>query len=136
VTARMVVELGKFDALPEGPLKSAAWRELVWSLTLLRRGEFYAEKTRLEREKRFPKKEALEGPLCAQEQQEQWRRIIGLGGPHWNNAAQCWEGEGAAEMTERDEVERLVREELRRRKAALPAAVAGMMANERAGQEP
>jgi hypothetical protein len=51
LTARMVLEMRKFDELPEGPLKSAAWKELVWSLTLLRRGEFYAGKLRLEQAK-------------------------------------------------------------------------------------
>jgi hypothetical protein len=116
----MVVELRKFDEMPEGPLKSAAWRQLVWSLVLLRRGEFYAGKLQLERDKLFPKKEA-ERPLCAQEQQERVRQVLGLGGPHWNNDTQQWEGEGAAEMTEKEEVERLVREELRRRKAASAA---------------
>jgi hypothetical protein len=120
VTARMVVELRKFDEMPEGPLKSAAWRQLVWSLVLLRRGEFYAGKLQLERDKLFPKKEA-ERPLCAQEQQERVWQALGLGGPHWNNDTQQWEGEGAAEMTEKEEVERLVWEELRRRKAALAA---------------
>jgi hypothetical protein len=119
VTARMVVELRKFDEMPEGPLKSAAWRQLVWSLVLLRRGEFYAEKLRLERDKLFPKKEAEGSPLCSQEMQERFRQTFGLGGPHWNNFTKQWEGEGAAEMTEQEEVERLVREELRRRKAAL-----------------
>jgi hypothetical protein len=121
VTARMVVELRKFDEMPEGPLKSAAWRDLVWSLVLLRRGEFYAEKLRLERDKLFPKKEAAESPLCAQERKERVRRVLGLGGPHWNNFTKQWEGEGAAEMIEQEEVERLVREELRRRKAARAA---------------
>jgi hypothetical protein len=118
VTARMVVELRKFDEMPEGPLKSAAWRELVWSLVLLRRGEFYHEKMRLERDKFFPKKEAEKSPRCEQEQQERIRQAFGLGGPHWNNFTKQWEGEGAAEMTEKEEVERLVLEELRRRKAA------------------
>jgi hypothetical protein len=121
LTARMVVELRKFDEMPEGPLKSAAWRELVWSLVLLRRGEFYAGKLRLERDKLFPKKEAEESPLCAQERQERMRQVLGLGGPHWNNFTKQWEGEGAAEMTEKEEVERLVVEELRRRKAARAA---------------
>jgi len=125
VTARMVVELRKFDEMPEGPLKSAAWRQLVWSLVLLRRGEFYAGKLQLERDKLFPKKEAGERPLCAQEQQERVWQVLGLGGPHWNNDTQQWEGEGAAEMTEKEEVERLVREELRRRKAALAAPANG-----------
>jgi hypothetical protein len=120
--ARMVVELRKFDEMPEGPLKSAAWRELVWSLVLLRRGEFYAGKLQLERDKLFPKKEAEESPLCAQERKERVRRVLGLGGPHWNNFTKQWEGEGAAEMIEQEEVERLVREELRRRKAARAAA--------------
>jgi hypothetical protein len=118
VTARMVVELRKFDEMPEGPLKSAAWRELVWSLVLLRRGEFYHEKMRLERDKHFPKQEAGKPPQCEQEQRERMRRAFGLGGPHWNNFTKQWEGEGAAEMTEKEEVERLVLEELRRRKAA------------------
>jgi hypothetical protein len=118
VTARIVVELRKFDEMPEGPLKSAAWRELVWSLVLLRRGEFYHEKMRLERDKFFPKKEAEKSPRCEQEQQERIRQAFGLGGPHWNNFTKQWEGEGAAEMTEKEEVERLVLEELRRRKAA------------------
>jgi hypothetical protein len=120
VAARMVVELRKFDEMPEGPLKSAAWRQLVWSLVLLRRGEFYAGKLQLERDKLFPKKEA-ERPLCVQEQQERVRQVLGLGEPYWNNDTQQWEGEGAAEMTEKEEVERLVREELRRRKATLAA---------------
>jgi len=118
VTARMVVELRKFDEMPEGPLKSAAWRELVWSLVLLRRGEFYHEKMRLERDKHFPKKEAERSASCEQGQQERMRQVFGLGGPHWNNVTKQWEGEGAAEMTEKEEVERLVLEELRRRKAA------------------
>jgi hypothetical protein len=119
--ARMVVELRKFDEMPEGPLKSAAWRELVWSLVLLRRGEFYAGKLQLERDKLFPKKEAEESPLCAQERKERVRRVLGLGGPHWNNFTKKWEGEGAEEMIEQEEVERLVREELRRRKEARAA---------------
>jgi hypothetical protein len=118
VTARMVVELQKFDEMPDGPLKSAAWRELVCSLVLLRRGEFYHEKMRLERDKFFPKKEAEKPPQCEQEQQERIRQAFGFGGAHWNNFTKQWEGEGAAEMTEKEEVERLVLEELRRRKAA------------------
>ncbi len=122
LTARMVVELRKFDEMPEGPLKSAAWRDLVSSLLILRRSEFYAQKARLEREKLLPKKKAGKTELCAQERQERFRRVLGLGGPHWNNFAKRWEGEGAAEMTEKEEVERLVVEELRRRKAAREAA--------------
>jgi len=119
VTARMVVELQNFDELPEGPLKTAAWRELVWSLVLLRRGEFYAEKLRLERDKLFPKEEeAEEAPLCEQEVNEKFRNTFGLGGPHWNNFAKRWEGEGAAEMEEKQQVQLLVVAELRRRKAA------------------
>jgi hypothetical protein len=43
VTSRMVAEVRKYDAMPEGPEKTAAWRGLVWSLVLLRRSEFYAE---------------------------------------------------------------------------------------------
>jgi hypothetical protein len=56
VTARMTVELRKFDLMPEGPPKSAAWRELVWALTLLRRGEFYHEKMLAARENWRPNK--------------------------------------------------------------------------------
>jgi len=122
LTARMVVELRKVDELPEGPLKSAAWRDLVSSLLILRRSEFYAQKARLERDKLLPKKEPEKAPECAQERQERFRRVLGLGGPHWNNFEKRWEGEGAAEMTEKEEVEDLVRKELRRRKAAREAA--------------
>jgi len=117
LTARMVVELRKFDEMPEGPLKSAAWRELVGSLLVLRRSDYYAQKSRGERGK-LKKEPAKGSPLCAQEQEEQFNRVMGLGGPHWNNFTKQWEGEGAAEMTEKEEVERLVRQELRRRKAA------------------
>jgi hypothetical protein len=59
---------------------------------------------------------------CDQERQERFRQILGLGGPHWNNFEKRWEGEGAEEMTEKEEVEDLVRAELRRRKAAREAA--------------
>ena len=134
VTARMVEELRKWDELPEGPLKSAAWRELVSSLVLLRRGEFYAEKMRLERERFFPKK-VKKTPQCDQEQKERIRQAFGLGGPHWNNFTKEWEGEGAAEMTEKEEVERLVLEELRRRKAALSATPPPDPASARAGAQ-
>ena len=122
VTARMVAELRKFDKMPEGPRKTAAWRQLVWSLVLLRRSEFYAGKLRLDQDRFAPKKKPGEKPLCAEEQQERFNRIMGLGGPHWNNFETRWEGEGAAEMTEKEEVKRLVVEELRRRKAAREAA--------------
>jgi len=121
VTARMVVELRKFDALPEGDGKSAAWRELVWSLTLLRRGEFYHEKLRLERDKHFPPKEP-EKRLCKEEQMERIREIMGIGGPHWNRFTKLWEGEGAEEANEKDEVERQVWAEMDRRKAERAAA--------------
>jgi hypothetical protein len=122
VTARMVMELRKFDQMPEGPEKSAAWRDLVWSLVLLRRGEFYHEKMRLERDKLPVRKDTGPTPQSKEQRQEIVRQAIGFGGAHWNNFTQQWEGEGAAEMTEFEEVERLGREELRRRKAALAAA--------------
>ena len=119
VTARMVAELQTFDAMPEGPAKTAAWKDLVWSLTLLRRGEFYAGKLRLEQEKLAPQREeARKAPECEQEELEQTRQIMGMDGPHWNNFTKEWEGEGAAEMTEKQEVERLVVAEYLRRKAA------------------
>jgi hypothetical protein len=136
LTARMVVELRKFDEMPEGPLKSAAWRELVWSLVFLRRGEFYAGKLQLERDKLFPKKDAAETPLCAQERQERMRQVLGLGGPHWNNFTKQWEGEGAAEMTEKEEVERLVVAELRRRKAARAAPAPGPAQSDHSSPHP
>jgi len=122
VTARMVLELRKFDEMPEGPLKSAAWRQLVWSLALLRRGEFYHEKMRLQRDKLAQRKEAGTAPPRDEELQERIRQHFGFGGATWNNFTKQWEGEGAAEMTEKEEVERLVLEELRRRKAAQACA--------------
>ena len=120
VTARMAVELRKFNEMAEGPAKTEVWEKLVRSLVLLRRGEYYAGKLRLEQEKLAPRQEAQaqKAPECEQERQEHIRRIFGVYGPHWNNFEQRWEGEGAAEMTEKEEVEALVREELRRRKAA------------------
>jgi hypothetical protein len=51
--------------------------------------------------------------VSAGEPHERIRRILGLGGPHWNNFEQQWEGEGAAEM----EMDRQVVAETRRRKA-------------------
>jgi hypothetical protein len=119
LSARLVLELRKYDEMPDGPAKTAALKDLVWGLTLLRRGEFYAGKLRLEQEKLAPKKEeARKVPACEQEELEQSRRIMGLGGPNWNNFTKQWEGEGAAEMTERNEVQRMVVAELRRRKEA------------------
>jgi hypothetical protein len=119
LSARMVLQLRHYDEMPEGPAKTAAWKDLVWSLTLLRRGEFYAGKLRLEQEKLAPKKpKAGKAPACEQEEQEQRRQIMGLGGPRWNNFAKQWEGEGAAEMTEKQEVECLVVAEYLRRKEA------------------
>jgi len=143
VAARMALKLRKYDDQPEGPLKTAAWRDLVWSLAHLRRGEFYAGKLRLEQDKLSSKEEESEAPLCAQERDEHFRKTFGLGGPHWNNFAKRWEGEGAAEMTEKQEVQILVVAELRRRKAARAAqaapppaaaepAVEGLSANEKA----
>jgi hypothetical protein len=125
VTARLVFELRKFDEMPEGPAKTAAWKDLVWSLTLLRRGEFYAGKLRLEQDKLAPGQEAQVAeppPLCKQEELERHRQLMGMGGPHWNNFTHQWEGEGAAEMIEKEEIERTIREDLRRRKEAQAAA--------------
>jgi hypothetical protein len=107
--------------MPEGPLKEAAWQKLVWSLSLLRRGEFYAGKLRLEQDKFSPKEEAKETPLCAEEMQERIRHTLRLGGPSWINFTKQWEGEGAAELVEKEEIERLVREEYCRHKAARAA---------------
>ena len=121
LSARMVSQLRQYDEMPEGPAKTATWKDLVWSLTLLRRGEFYAGKLRLEQEKLAARQETPEtekAPACEQEELEQSRRIMGLGGPNWNNFTKQWEGEGAAEMTERNEVQRMVVAELRRRKEA------------------
>jgi hypothetical protein len=121
LSARMVSQLRQYDDMPEGPAKMATWKDLVWSLTLLRRGEFYAGKLRLEQEKLAPRQEEQKvekAPLCEQEELERSRRIMGMGGPNWNNFEQRWEGEGAEEMTERDEVQRMVVAELFRRKAA------------------
>jgi hypothetical protein len=121
VTARMAVELRQFNEMPEGPAKSEAWEKLVRLLAVLRRGEFFAEKMRVERAKLASLQQAQEvkkAPACEQEQQEQARRIMGLGGPSWNNFTKQWEGEGAAEMTERNEVQRMVVAELLRRKEA------------------
>jgi hypothetical protein len=122
VTSRMVAEVRKYDAMPEGPEKTSAWRGLVWSLVLLRRSEFYAGKLRLDQDRFAPKKKVKEKPECEQQRKERYRKVLGLGGPNWNNFEKRWEGEGAAEMTEMEEVERLVREELRRRKADREAA--------------
>lgn len=86
----------------------------------MRRGELYAQKARLDRDKLTPQKKAKEDMECDQQRQERFRQILGLGGPHWNNFEKRWEG--AEEMTEKEEVENLVRAELRRRKAARAAA--------------
>jgi hypothetical protein len=51
LTARLVAELRRFDAMAEGDVKNRAAKELVWRLAQLRRGEFYAGKLRLERER-------------------------------------------------------------------------------------
>src|SRR5580658_9676787 len=121
VTARMAVELRKFNEMTEGPAKSEAWEKLVKSLVLLRRGEFFAEKMRVERFKLASLQKSQEKekpPQCPQEELERRRRIMGMGGPHWNNVTKQWEGEGAAEMTERTEVQLMVVAELQRRKEA------------------
>jgi len=117
VSARMVLELQKFEEMPESPLKTAAWKELVWSLVLLRRSEFYAGKLRLERDKLPLRKAAQDVTESAQEQNESYRMSMSLGGPSWNNFTQQWEGEGADEMREKEEVGRMVLAELRRRQA-------------------
>jgi hypothetical protein len=71
---------------------------------------------------RPPAQKAEETPECGLERQERIRQVFGLGDPYWNNFTQQWEGEGAAEMTEKEEVERLVLAEVRRRKTARAAA--------------
>jgi hypothetical protein len=121
VTARMAMELRKFHDMPEGPAKSEAWEKLVRTLALLRRGEFFAVKMLVERAKLAALQEAEEAerpPLCKEEELERHRRMMGFGGPNWNNFTKQWEGEGAAEMTEKQEVERMVVAELLRRKEA------------------
>jgi hypothetical protein len=116
VAARMVAELQKFNEMPEGPAKSAAWKDLIWSLTLLRRSEFYAGKLQLERNKLAAGKAAQEEPKTGEEQAERIAQILGVASPHWNNFTHQWEGEGAAEMTEKEEIERAVVAERLRRK--------------------
>jgi hypothetical protein len=139
ITARMVVELQNFEELPEGPAKTAAWRDLVWSLVLLRRGEFYAGKLQLEKEKlslNRKEEKAPEEPLCKQQVNEIFRMSHGLGGPHWNNFAKRWEGPGAEEMTERDEVDVRVVAEVRRLKAERAAQAAQAAKDAQAAQQP
>jgi hypothetical protein len=85
VSVRMVAELRKYDELPDGPLKADAWQKLVWSLTLLRRGEFYAGKLKLEQDKLPPRKETGQETLNDQQMRERSRLIMGQRGPHWNN---------------------------------------------------
>jgi hypothetical protein len=136
VTARVVCGLRQYDEMPEGPVKTAALKDLVWSLTLLRRGEFFAGKLRLEQVKLAPLLEAQEAkkaPLCKEEELERNRRMMGFGGPNWNNFTKQWEGEGAAEMTEKQEVERMVVAEMLRRKEARKQEAAGIMQAEAAG---
>ena len=116
VAARMVEELRKFNEMPEGPAKSAAWKDLVWSLTLLRRSEFYAGKLQLERDKLAAVKAAQKVPETGEERAKQIEQILGMGEPHWNNFTHQWEGEGAAEMTEKEEIRRMVVAEMLRRK--------------------
>jgi hypothetical protein len=133
VTARMAVELRKFHEMTEGPAKSEAWEKLVRSLVLLRRGEFYAEKMRVERAKLDSLQVAQKvekAPECEQEYQEHYRKILGMGGPHWNNFEQRWEGEGAEEMTEKEEIKRMVVAEFLRRKEAKAKEEAGMQKEE------
>jgi hypothetical protein len=136
VTARMAVELRKFQEMPEGPAKSEAWEKLVRILALLRRGEFFAVKMLVERAKLAALQEAEEAerpPLCKEEELERHRRMMGFGGPNWNNFTKQWEGEGAAEMTEKQEVERMVVAEMLRRKEARKQEAAGIMQAEAAG---
>jgi hypothetical protein len=76
--------------------------------------------------------EAERPPLCKEEELERHRRMMGFGGPNWNNFTKQWEGEGAAEMTEKQEVERMVVAEMLRRKEARKQEAAGIMQAEAA----
>jgi hypothetical protein len=134
VAARMVEELRKFNEMPEGPAKSAAWKNLVWSLTLLRRSEFYAGKLQLERDKLAAVKAAQKVPETGEERAKQIEQILGMGEPHWNNFTHQWEGEGAAEMTEKEEVRRMVVAEMLRRKEERKAKEEGRIMKEETGQ--
>ena len=134
VAARMVEELRKFNEMPEGPAKSAAWKELVWSLTLLRRSEFYAGKLQLERDKLAAIKAAQKVPETGEERAKQIEQILGMGEPHWNNFTHQWEGEGAAEMTEKEEVRRMVVAEMLRRKEERKAKEEGRIMKEETNQ--
>jgi len=134
VASRMVVELRKFDEMPEGPAKSAAWKELVWSLTLLRRSEFYAGKLQLERDKLAAVKAAQKVPETGEERAKQIEQILGMGEPHWNNFTHQWEGEGAAEMTEKEEIRRMVVAEMLRRKEERKAKEEGRIMKEETNQ--
>jgi hypothetical protein len=51
LAAKMALEFNRLDSVPDGEEKSKAWRELLGSLVLLRRGEVHGEKLRLDRQK-------------------------------------------------------------------------------------
>ncbi len=126
LTARMVVELRNFDAMPEGEKKTLAWKELIWSLVLLRRGDFYAEKLRLDRERlrlspaALAEAERPKSPLSEEEKEDRVHQILGIGNYEcrWDNFAKKWVGPGTAARYEKDAIERRLRVEIEERKKA------------------
>jgi len=51
LAAKMALEFNRLDSLPDGEDKSKAWRDLLGSLILLRRGELQGAKLRLDSQK-------------------------------------------------------------------------------------
>jgi hypothetical protein len=51
LTASLVLELQRLDALPPSPAKAKCWRELIQSVVLLRRGNLQGQRLAVEREK-------------------------------------------------------------------------------------
>jgi hypothetical protein len=124
LTARLVVELRNFDAMPEGEKKTLAWKDLIWSLVLLRRAAFYAEKLRIEREKLrlspAAQEEAKEpaSPMCDEEREGAIHKILGAGKYqcNWDNFAKKWVGPGAAARYEEEAIRIKPQAEIEERK--------------------
>jgi hypothetical protein len=51
LVARLAVQLRAFERMEEGPAKAQAWRDLLGSLVLLRRGDLHAERLKAEKER-------------------------------------------------------------------------------------
>jgi hypothetical protein len=123
LTARLTTEVKKFDGMPEGEEKAATWKGLV----LLRRGDFYAGKLRLERNKLELSPAAQEAAarerrrnMDPEEQRLRIQQVLGTGKyrVEWDNVKKRMIGPGAPAYYEEEAIKTRLRKEIEERKKA------------------